>query len=177
LFRRPYSPSSRSSSSNCSFRQGWRGVSKVFLCFRGSPKDFVAYVPPFGPDSTSSLLLSYRRLSASNRTFFLTPTAFPLRPVVLVLCPRTFRPRVCRIPFHVRMSFMKSISAFCLRTRSGPTMCMSRPVSRSFRRLKSRPVSHAYLGRGLHPRSEKSLPRKGFQFGLLGYLSRSYYCE
>ncbi len=60
-------------------------------------------------------------LAASRRTFFLTPTAFPLRPVVRVLCPLTFRPREWRIPFQVRMSFMWSMSALILRARSGPT--------------------------------------------------------
>src|SRR5207245_3937301 len=58
LFLRPYSPSSRSSSSSCSFRHGWRGVSNFFFGFRGSPKN-CAYLSPVDPDPISSLLSSY----------------------------------------------------------------------------------------------------------------------
>lgn len=140
LFLSPYSPSRWSSSSSCSFLQGCLGVSNFFLGFLGSP----SIAPP--RSSLVSAVSCYffssfpldAALAASKRTFFLTPTAFPLRPVVRVLWPLTFNPRECRIPFHVRMSFMKSMSAFWRRTRSGPTRCMSRPVSRSFRLLKSR---------------------------------------
>src|SRR5438445_9656841 len=63
---------------------------------------------PFSRRSCSYFFSSVFLLAtfaASNRSFFFTPTAFPLRPVVLLLCPRTFKSSECRIPFLLRMSF------------------------------------------------------------------------
>src|SRR4030042_1634775 len=42
---------------------------------------------------------------------FLTPTERPVRPLVLVLCPLTLRPRLCLMPFQERMFSMKDMSA------------------------------------------------------------------
>src|SRR5436309_2177342 len=137
LFLRPYSPRRWSSASSCSLRHGWRGVSYVFLGFLGSPK-YYSFFSSFFPLAAAR--------AASMRTFFLTPTAFPERPVVLVRWPLTFNPRECRIPFQLLISFIRSISALFLRARSGPTRCISRPLSISFLRLNNREGIPCFAG-------------------------------
>jgi hypothetical protein len=49
---------------------------------------------------------------------FLTPTAPPLRPVVLVHCPLTLNPNICRYPRQLITSFSRSMSFEAAKSRS-----------------------------------------------------------
>ena len=49
---------------------------------------------------------------------FLTPTAPPFRPVVLVHCPLTLNPNICRYPRQLITSFSRSMSFEAAKSRS-----------------------------------------------------------
>src|SRR5438309_8979979 len=69
---------------------------------------YYSFFSSFFPDAAAR--------AASMRTFFLTPMAFPERPVILVRWPLTLRTKECRIPFQLLISFIRSISALFLST-------------------------------------------------------------
>ncbi len=74
---------------------------------------------------------------AAWRDDFFTPTVRPFRPVVRVLCPRTFNPRLCRTPRHDRMFFSRSRSPLIMKSKSLPKRWIFVPESMSFLRFMS----------------------------------------
>jgi len=62
------------------------------------------------------------------RSFFLTPSALPDLPVVLVRWPLTLSPYAWRYPRHDLAFFISSMSVLVVRVRSAPVRWRSFPV-------------------------------------------------
>jgi hypothetical protein len=75
-------------------------------------------VPPAGAAAAGAAAAGAPGAAPGIALTFLTPTAPPFRPVVLVHCPLTLNPNICRYPRQLITSFSRSMSFEAAKSRS-----------------------------------------------------------